>query len=66
MEMQIVRAGEWRPAALGGGGTAGIHTDILDGRDAEMDWEDVYPGGEELRDAVDFHTEMEGRLRMNW
>jgi hypothetical protein len=22
--------------------------------------------GDELRDVPDFHTEMEGRLRMNW
>ncbi|EGP84541.1 unnamed protein product [Zymoseptoria tritici ST99CH_1A5] len=65
MELSIVRAGEWRPAMLQGGGTAGLHADILSGRDTEMGWEDVFTG-EEMREMPDFHTEMEGRFRMNW
>jgi proteasome maturation protein len=63
MELGIVKAGEWRPAALGGG--SGVHRDILEGRDAEIDWEDVFQGGE-LRNEGDFHGEMEGRFGMNW
>lgn len=71
MELQVVRSGEWRPMCLMaggtgfGGGASSVHADILAGRDAEMDWEDVY-SGEELRDMPDFHTEMERRFGMNW
>lgn len=68
MELNIVRQGEWRPSVLnghfGGGASSGVHGDILAGRDCEIGWEDVFVG-EELRDVVDFHSEMEGRFRMN-
>lgn len=65
MELSIVRAGEWRPAVLGGGmGTAGLHADILEGRDAEFGWEEVFHGQEEMG-MGDFHAEMEGRFGMN-
>ncbi|GAB7362221.1 hypothetical protein MBLNU230_g2246t1 [Neophaeotheca triangularis] len=66
MELQIVRAGEWRPAQLGG--AAGVHSEILEGRDGTVDWEDVYPGGMEsvVGREVDFHTEMEVRGGMQW
>lgn len=66
MELSIVRAGEWRPSLLGGyAGSGGVHADILMGRDCEMGWEDVFTG-EEMRDAGDFHAEMEGRFGMGW
>ena len=66
MELQIVRAGEWRPMCLGGsGGGGGVHQDILTGRDCEIDWEDVFDGGD-MRNHVDFHTEMERHLGINW
>ncbi|CAK1358591.1 uncharacterized protein RHO25_007370 [Cercospora beticola] len=72
MELGIVRAGEWRPRILGGAGAgmggstgSGLHADILMGRDCELDWEDVFTGGEEMRNEVDFHTEMEMRFKMN-
>lgn len=65
MELNIVRAGEWRPSALGGAGTAGVHADILSGRDTEIDWEDVYEGNE-LQELRDFHVEMETKFGMNW
>lgn len=42
MELKIARAGEWRPAALGG--SAAVSSDILAGRDIEISWEDVYSG----------------------
>jgi hypothetical protein len=42
MELKIASAGEWRPAALGG--SSGVHKDILEGRDCEIGWEDVYTG----------------------
>lgn len=42
MELKVVRAGEWRPAQLGN--ASGVHSDILTGRDAEIDWEDVFQG----------------------
>jgi len=51
MELQICRAGEWRPALLGPG--AALSSDVLAGRDAEIGWQDVFKGmcaltGEEL------------------
>ena len=42
MELNIANSGEWKPKALGG--SAGLHGDILAGRDMEMTWEDVYKG----------------------
>jgi hypothetical protein len=42
MELRIAGMGEWRPRALGV--SAGVHTDILSGRDAEIGWEDVFVG----------------------
>ncbi|KAJ4301874.1 hypothetical protein N0V90_003970 [Kalmusia sp. IMI 367209] len=63
MELKIAREGEWKPAALGG--TSGVHRDILEGRDCEIGWEDVYVGNE-LREVPDFHTEMETKMKMNW
>lgn len=52
-------------AGFGSGGSAGVHADILAGRDCEIGWEDVFTGGQELRECVEFHTEMEGRFGMN-
>jgi hypothetical protein len=42
MELKIAAAGEWRPAVLGPSG--GVHRDILQGRDCEVQWEDVFVG----------------------
>jgi hypothetical protein len=42
MELKIAQAGEWRPAALGG--SSGVHKDILQGRDTEIGFEDVFHG----------------------
>ena len=42
MELKTVREGEWKPAVLGG--SAGVHRDILEGRDCEVGWEDVFTG----------------------
>ena len=42
MELKITQAGEWRPAALGR--SSGVHKDILEGRDTEIGWEDVFTG----------------------
>lgn len=47
MELKIASSGEWRPAALGG--SSGVHKDILEGRDCEIGWEDVYTGEYSLR-----------------
>ncbi|KAJ4990015.1 Transmembrane protein 19 [Stagonosporopsis vannaccii] len=63
MELKIASAGEWRPAALGG--SSGVHKDILEGRDCEIGWEDVFTGSE-LRQVPDFHTEIEHKMKMNW
>ncbi|KAL8812435.1 MAG: hypothetical protein Q9223_000350 [Gallowayella weberi] len=63
MELKIAREGEWRPSALGG--SAGVSGDILLGRDTEITWEDVYTG-HELSAGVDFHAEIEGKLKMDW
>ncbi|KAH8731039.1 integral membrane protein DUF92-domain-containing protein [Phaeosphaeriaceae sp. PMI808] len=63
MELKITQAGEWRPAALGH--SSGVHKDILEGRDTEIGWEDVFTGNE-LRETPDFHSEMEAKMKMNW
>ncbi|ORY13694.1 integral membrane protein DUF92-domain-containing protein [Clohesyomyces aquaticus] len=63
MELKITGAGEWRPQMLGG--ASGVHRDILEGRDTEIGWEDVFVGNE-LREVPDFHTEMEAKMKMNW
>jgi len=42
MELKITKEGEWRPAALGH--SSGVHKDILEGRDTEIGWEDVFTG----------------------
>lgn len=42
MELKIAAAGEWRPAVLGP--SSGVHRDILQGRDCEVGWEDVFVG----------------------
>ncbi|KAF2869741.1 proteasome maturation factor UMP1-domain-containing protein [Massariosphaeria phaeospora] len=63
MELKIAAAGEWRPAVLGG--ASGVHKAILEGRDTEIGWEDVFVGNE-LREVPDFHSEMEARMKMNW
>ena len=66
MELKIVQAGDYRPSALGR--PSGVHEDILSGRDAEIDWEDVYTregqvgGGEETSGGV--HGEMEKMVGM--
>jgi proteasome maturation protein len=67
MERKIVEAGEWTPMAArtGLGNAGGVSADILAGRDAEIGWEDVF-SGRELRGERDFHSEVEGRERMNW
>ncbi|XDG09937.1 hypothetical protein ABKA04_009552 [Annulohypoxylon sp. FPYF3050] len=61
MELKIARDGEWRPLALGGGRS--VHEDILRGREARIDWEDVFTG-EEQRAAVGVHDEMERKLKI--
>ncbi|KAK4984793.1 hypothetical protein LTR50_006363 [Elasticomyces elasticus] len=52
MELGIVRAGEWRPRALGGMMGAGVHADVLSGRDTEIGWEDVFTGESPLFSSV--------------
>jgi proteasome maturation protein len=68
MELATVKSGEWRPAVLGEG-SAGVHRQILEGRDCELDWEDVYRGegmgvGEGM--GGEFHVEMERRCGMEY
>lgn len=62
MELKIVRDGEWRPAALGGG-LPSVHDDILTGRDDMISWEDVYTG-DETAPVAGMHDEMERKLKM--
>lgn len=63
MELDITRRGEARPLALRKGGRAGVHEEILTGRDEMITWEDVYTG-ETTRAAVSFHDEMERKLKI--
>jgi proteasome maturation protein len=64
MELKIVRDGQWRPAALGGGaGAPGLHEEILRGTDEMITWEDVYTG-EESAPVVGMQEEMERKLKM--
>lgn len=62
MELKITRDGEWRPLALGNG-VRSVHEDILRGREATLDWEDVFTG-EEQRQTVGVHEEMERKLKI--
>ncbi|TVY42388.1 Proteasome maturation factor [Lachnellula occidentalis] len=62
MELKITRDGEWRPAVLGGS-RGGVHEEILQGREAEISWEDVFLG-DEMRGVVGFHEEVERKVRM--
>ncbi|ORY59693.1 proteasome maturation factor UMP1 [Pseudomassariella vexata] len=62
MELKITAAGEWRPLALGGG-LPSVHEDVLRGREAVIEWEDVFTG-EEQRSAVGMHDEMERKLKI--
>ncbi|GAM85125.1 hypothetical protein ANO11243_031290 [Dothideomycetidae sp. 11243] len=78
LELADCAVGEWRPAALGAQGRsfgspwasgsvatgAGVHADVLLGREAEFGWEDVFVD-RPLDREVDFHTEMEARCGMN-
>ncbi|KAI1818351.1 proteasome maturation factor UMP1-domain-containing protein [Poronia punctata] len=69
MELKITREGSWRPACLGGKtgvtgvGSASVHEDVLMGREAFCDWEDIFTG-EEQRAALDVHQEMERKLNI--
>lgn len=64
MELKIVRDGEWRPMALGGGSCLpSVHEDILRGREDMITWEDIFTG-EETRGFVGFHDEMEKKLKI--
>jgi proteasome maturation protein len=51
-----------------GEGSAGVHRQILEGRDCELDWEDVYQGEMEMGVGMggDFHVEMERRCGMEY
>ncbi|KAB5576576.1 proteasome maturation factor UMP1, partial [Coniochaeta sp. 2T2.1] len=66
MELKIVRDGQWRPLALGGGRPS-VQEEILTGRDEVIDWEDVYAGEENegLRAvAGGVQEEMERKLKI--
>lgn len=65
MELKITREGSWRPACLGGGAgsSSSVHEDVLRGREASCDWEDVFTS-EEQRGALGVHEEMERKLKI--
>lgn len=65
MELATVKSGEWRPAVLGEP-SAGVHRQILEGRDCELDWEDVYQGEVGMGMGLEFHAEMERRCAMEY
>ncbi|CEP61995.1 Ump1p LALA0_S04e05336g [Lachancea lanzarotensis] len=45
MELAIVRNSDFAPLSSG---TAGMHEDILLNREANVDWEDIYPGSNSM------------------
>jgi len=63
-DLQVVKQSMWTPLTLGGG--CGVIEDVLTGRDCEVSFDDVFGGGVEFREPPAFHTELEGRMRMNW
>ena len=69
MELQLVREGDWRPG-LSTNGSASVHEDVLNGRDCEIGWEDVWCddrgtiGGNSGGVEAGVHDEMEARLGM--
>ena len=70
MELKMVREGSWRPSALAAAGSSAggnLHEDILRGRDASCDWEDVFAGDDlqtPPRPGSGVHEEMERKLRI--
>ncbi len=63
MELKSVRDGSWTPICLGGNKPS-VHEDILNGRDTNCDWEDVFEGSES-RQIPSMHDEMERKVRMH-
>lgn len=62
MELSIVENTDFKPQVLGGSDP--MHKDMLLGKDASLDWEDVYPNGlnQNGSNVMDMHSEMEKRL----
>lgn len=56
MELEIVENSAYKPLILGGADT--MSRDILMGRDASLDWEDVYKGEQ----VTDMHSEVERKV----
>lgn len=56
MEAHIIEKATFVPQVLGG--SSGTARDVLSGRDAEIDWEDVYPDDM----TMDFHQELQERM----
>lgn len=56
MELEIVEHSDYKPLILGGSDS--MSRDILMGKDASVDWEDVYKG----ESVVDMHSEMERKV----
>lgn len=69
--MAVVAAGDWRPSAMRIGGCAtSVHDDILRGREADVEWEDVFRTADEVGVGVGavgggVLDEIEGRLNMD-
>ena len=66
MELELVQQSEFRPQVLGG--SARLHSDILQNKDWSVDWEDVYPASSDLllHNTVSsaLHTELETTFRV--
>jgi proteasome maturation protein len=59
MELKICQEGEWRPRVLGFKGE-GVSEEVLSGRDASVEWEDVFNG------EFEEHVRAEGRKKGTW
>ncbi|KAK9453262.1 hypothetical protein V1511DRAFT_505185 [Dipodascopsis uninucleata] len=59
---EVLQRADWMMANGAPGSRNDLATEILLGRDAVVDWEDIYGGMDEI--PMDFHTELERRMNM--
>ncbi|KAK9477712.1 proteasome maturation factor UMP1 [Lipomyces japonicus] len=58
----VLKRADWAGANGAPGARLDVHAEILLGRDATVDWEDIYGGTDEV--SLDFHTELERKMHI--